>query len=382
MHPDRHPQALRHLHAFLGRAPSMRPVGRVAHAAAAARVPLLLLGETGTGKTLLARILHRMGPWSGAPFILVNAAAIPEALFESELFGHARGAFTGATGSRRGLIEAAQGGTFVLDEIGDLPASQQSKLLSVLEDGEIRRIGEERAVPVDIRLISASCIDLEGRCADGRFRPDLYHRIALLRCRLPPLRDRAEDLLPMAEEFRVSAVRRHGIANPGFSPGARHLLASHPWPGNIRELRHVVEAGVILSGPQAVDEGVLADLLGVPGHLASAPEPDPGPAGDRSPKVDSVTSGDLATPGFPAAWGDLAQPGESAARSDSTPPGGSPDPERDRVIAALRVRGGDLAAAARDLGMSRSKLRDRVIRWSLPLDRGSAPARGSTPARG
>jgi len=246
---------------LFGRSPSLLRVRAFLERASVVDAPVLIQGETGTGKTLLARHIHRDGPRSEAAFVAVNCAGIPDGLFESELFGHAKGAFTGAHRDRTGLVGAAAGGTLFLDEIGDLPRSHQAKLLSAVEDRTVRPVGSSESVPVDFRLISATCRSLAEERAAGRFRDDLFHRIALLKITLPPLRERADDILPLARRFLDAAVRRHALSARVFDHDARRVLVEHRWPGNVRQLSHVVEAAAILSPGPPVSGGLLGTLL-------------------------------------------------------------------------------------------------------------------------
>lgn len=246
---------------FLGRSPPLVRIRAFLERASAVDAPVLIQGETGTGKTLLARHIHQNGARSEGDFVAVNCAGIPDGLFESELFGHAKGAFTGAHRERTGLVGAADGGTLFLDEIGDLPRPQQAKLLSAIEDRTIRPVGAARSISVDFRLVSATCRSLSEEREAGRFRDDLFHRIALLTVTLPPLRERRDDILPLARRFLDGAVRRHGLESLVFAPEARGVLLEHPWPGNVRQLAHVVEAAAILCTGEVVPAGLLGSLL-------------------------------------------------------------------------------------------------------------------------
>src|SRR5688572_23007253 len=241
--------------AFLGRSEAVVRVLDLVERAAAFDVPLLLTGETGTGKSHLARLLHDLSPRRNGPFVPVNCAGVPEALFESELFGHSRGAFTGAVTSRVGLFEEAASGTLFLDEVGELPLTQQAKLLTVLEERRVRPVGTSRDRPVDARVVSATSRDLLADVEAGAFRPDLYHRIALLRCEIPPLRARTEDVVLLARHLLAELTRKYRRTDVVVSEEGWALLCAHPWPGNVRELAHVLEAALILTtgttlGPQ------------------------------------------------------------------------------------------------------------------------------------
>nr|MDQ3389560.1 sigma-54 dependent transcriptional regulator [Gemmatimonadota bacterium] len=213
-------------------------------AATGARV--LITGESGTGKELAAGDIHRLSNRASGPFIRVNCAAIPRDLVESELFGHERGAFTGATDRRRGRFELASGGTLFLDEIGDLSLEAQAKLLRALEAGEIERVGGTETIAVDVRVIAATNKDLRAQITAGRFREDLFFRLHVIPLHLPPLRDRREDIPPLVEHFLARQRARTGLFPPRLTEGAMEALARHPWPGNVRELANIVERLVIL----------------------------------------------------------------------------------------------------------------------------------------
>ena len=215
---------------------------RLAHSDAT----VLIVGETGTGKELIARQLHRESPRGHAPFVAVNCAALPEHLVESELFGHEKGSFTGAIGQKKGWFEAASGGTLFLDEVGDLPLATQVKILRVLQEREINRVGRRSAVAIDIRLLAATNVNLEDAVKAGRFREDLYYRLNVARLDLPPLRDRTGDILPLVEYFLKLYQSRLGIAPVTLSRPAADALLKYPWPGNIRELENMVHHALLV----------------------------------------------------------------------------------------------------------------------------------------
>ena len=235
-------------HLFLGRAPAVSAVRDLIEKVRDTDAPVFIWGESGTGKELAARIIHAPGRRRSGQFVAVNCGAIPENLLESELFGNARGSFTGAVRDKAGLVEEAHGGSFFLDEIGDLPLSLQAKLLRVLEERRIRRVGETRPRPVDVRFISATNKDLEREVGRGNFREDLYYRLKIITIELPPLRERKEDILLLLDTFLDEFSRSMGRARQHFSPQALELLLSYPWPGNVRELQNEVQRCLIVAG--------------------------------------------------------------------------------------------------------------------------------------
>src|SRR5499427_362460 len=224
------------------------------------RTRVLITGESGTGKELIARALHRASTLAEKPFVKVNCAAIPPELIESELFGHERGAFTGATGRKRGLFELADGGTIFLDEVGDMITSAQAKVLRVLQSGEFTRVGGEQALKVDVRVVAATNRDLQAAVASNAFREDLYFRLNVVPLRAPPLRERAEDVPLLSRSFVELACRENGMKVKPISDGALAMLAGYPWPGNVRELRNVIERLVILS-EESIDVGDLPEEI-------------------------------------------------------------------------------------------------------------------------
>ncbi len=252
------------------RSPVMKSLDRTLRLVAPKDVLVTLIGESGTGKEVLARRVHELSARSKAPFVPVNCAAIPEALFESELFGHERGAFTGATERALGKVDAAGGGTLFLDEIGELPLGMQAKLLRFLENRRFMRVGGTTKLQADVRLIFATLRPLEEEVRHGRFRADLFYRIQGITLRVPPLRERKADLLPLIAQFTRQLSAQHEAAPPRFSRPARAALLRHDWPGNVRELRNIVEQACLLRAGKQVR---LADLPPPLQPLAAEPEP-------------------------------------------------------------------------------------------------------------
>lgn len=233
-----------------GCSPSLRRIYRLARLVAPRQTTVLLTGETGTGKELVARAVHTLSPRRAQPFVVINCAAIPETLLEAELFGYNRGAFTGAFQSRAGRIQMAQGGTVLLDEVGDLPFSMQAKFLRFLQEGEVQRLGSGDPLRVDTRVIAATNASLLQLVKERRFRDDLYYRLAVFPIEIDPLRRRREDIVPLSEGFLDLFSREAQMAAKIFSPRARHALEEYSWPGNVRELRQIVERAFILAEEQ------------------------------------------------------------------------------------------------------------------------------------
>ena len=227
--------------------------------------PILIEGETGSGKGLLARMIHRAGPRPDGPFVDVNCAAIPDTLLEAEMFGFERGAFTDARRSKPGLFQAAHRGTIFLDEVGLLPEALQAKLLKVLEDRTVRRLGATRDEAVDVWIVTATNEDLRSAIRERRFREDLYHRLAVLTVTLPPLRERGDDVVALAEHFLARVCADYGVARRRLAPGAVAALRAYAWPGNVRELSNVIERAVL----QSSSDELTAEALGVAGDPAT-----------------------------------------------------------------------------------------------------------------
>ena len=298
-----------------------RAVAR-ARSAALRSIPVLIEGESGTGKELVARAIHQSSPRRDRPFVTMNCGAIAPNLLESELFGHEKGAFTGANARRIGYFEAAHGGTLFLDEIGELPLSAQVKLLRAVQEREITRVGATASVPIDVRLISATNRSLIDEVAQGRFREDLFYRLAVAVIQLPPLRDRGRDIGLLLDRL-LDQVNRESETEPGYvhktlSVGARNLLISHPWPGNVREMLNTLRRAAVWSAGDLIDTDDARDAL-----LPRSPK---GPAPNTSPAQDVRTGVDL--PGIIARI------------------------ERHYLEQALKVSGGNKTKAARLLGLA------------------------------
>ncbi|WP_153131078.1 sigma 54-interacting transcriptional regulator [Dechloromonas hortensis] len=231
---------------------------------AASDASVLIRGESGTGKEVLARAIHRASPRANGPFVAINCGAIPEQLLESELFGHVKGAFTGAGNTRIGLFQSANGGTLFLDEIGDMPLALQVKLLRVLQERMVRPVGATRAEPVDVRLLSATHRDLDAAMADGQFREDLYYRLDVVSLTLPRLEERREDIPPLAAHFVQQVAGKYGKPISGFAPDALEALATAAWPGNVRQLYNVVEQSCALTSTQLIPLSLVQRALRLP----------------------------------------------------------------------------------------------------------------------
>ncbi len=315
-------------HGIIGASPRWRGVLDVVARVAPSRATVLLRGESGTGKEVIARALHDASPRAERAFVPVSCAALPESLLESELFGHERGAFTGAHQAQKGRFEAADGGTLFLDEIGELPMSAQVMLLRAIQERQFERVGGRRTITVDVRLVAATNRDLEAAVRSGLFRLDLYHRLQVVELLLPPLRERREDVALLARHFLAELSAEHG-RELLLAPGALEALAAAPWPGNVRQLRNVLERLVVSHPNPRVGPADLAPILGA-GPAAPAREPAP------------------------------IEPAEPAAAGEG---------ERERVSAALVRAGHVQARAARLLGMSVRQLAYRVRKYGIQLER-------------
>jgi len=335
--------------AIVGASDAMRSIFQQLDRIIESDLPVLIQGESGTGKELIARAVHHNGARKDKPLVTENCAALPDSLLESELFGHVRGAFTGAYKTKKGLLEQADGGTLFLDEIGDMSAEMQKKLLRVLQEGEFRVVGSDRRVKVDIRLIAASHHDLEQLVRDGSFREDLYYRIAVLTVPLPALRQRREDIPLLAEHLLARAAREAGRPAPSLPHDVMAALVSHDWPGNVRELENEMRRLMVLT-----QEDVRLE------HLSTAVREGRSVEGAALGSAAAVQSGDIR---------------EAVA-----------DLEKRSIEAALAQAGGNKSKAAEALGISRFALQRKLEKYGLTKRRASqaesAPADGETPDRG
>jgi two-component system response regulator PilR (NtrC family) len=257
---------------MVARSGAMHRVFEVVEKVAAARTTVLITGESGVGKELVARAVHARSPRAQGPFVPVNCGAIPEGLIESELFGHAKGAFTGAQGAKQGLFQAAQDGTLFLDEIGELPVSLQVKLLRAIQERRIRAVGDTEDVDLDVRLVAATNRDLAAEVRAGKFREDLYYRLNVVQIRVPPLRERREDVLPLADHFLRRFAAEHARPVPRLSADAKRRLSEYWFPGNVRELENLIERAVALSNGDEVTVDALPAVLRGTGAHALSPE--------------------------------------------------------------------------------------------------------------
>jgi transcriptional regulator with GAF, ATPase, and Fis domain len=273
---------------IIGAEGGFRPVMERAGQVAPSDVPVLVLGETGSGKEVVARAIHARSRRAGGPFLRVNCGAIPSGLVDSELFGHERGSFTGASAQRKGWFERADGGTLFLDEIGELPKPAQVRLLRILQDGSFERVGGQRPLHVDVRIVAATHRDLRAMVADGLFREDLWYRIAVFPIEVPPLRERPEDIPALATHFALRAATRFGTPPRIPSREEVNLLVAYPWPGNVRELAAVVERAVILGDGRSLEVSTALGVGGQPAERSQiraaegGPVPSPPRQGERS----------------------------------------------------------------------------------------------------
>ncbi len=329
------PAASEQMPEIIGEAPAMQEVFRAIGRLSSSNITVLINGESGTGKELVAHALHRHSPRRDRPFIALNMAAIPRDLMESELFGHEKGAFTGAQTMRRGRFEQADGGTLFLDEIGDMPAELQTRLLRVLADGEFYRVGGHTPIKVDVRIIAATHQNLEQRVAEGRFREDLFHRLNVIRIHLPPLRERREDIPQLARYFLRKAARELRVEPKVLRPGVERYLASLPWPGNVRQLENTCRWLTVMASGKEV-------------HMEDLPPELRNGADNRGEQVDWESA--------LARWAQQQlDQGEQGVLAHATPRF-----ERILIQTALARTGGRRHDAARLLGWGRNTLTRKI----------------------
>ncbi len=344
---------------LLGRSAAMVRLREEIDTVAGSELTVLILGETGVGKELVAERLHARSPRRDRPLVQINCAALPETLADSELFGHKRGAFTGAVADRSGKFELADGGTLLLDEVGELPLPVQAKLLRVLQSGDVQRPGSDRVQKVDVRVIAATNRALREEVARGRFRADLYHRLSVYPLHVPPLRERGRDVLALAGGFLEENQHRLGARNLRLSPAASQALLAYDWPGNVRELEHLISRAALraLSSAAAGRGGRWIAIepehlgLGLVPSQASAPAPAPAPGAIAGSVIPAPDAGVGAASGMPLADTAAMQPVIAAG------PGlreATDRFQRQWIEDALRRHDGAMAAAARDAGMDRS----------------------------
>ena len=348
----------------------MKSLHKLVEQIADSKIGVLLLGETGVGKEVFARAVHRASRRSGGPFVELNCAALTETLLESELFGHEKGAFTHATSTKAGLIETADGGTLLLDEIGDMPLSTQVKLLRVIEDSQLRRVGALKARAIDVRFVAATNTDLDAQMERGAFRRDLFFRLNGVTIVIPPLRERLSELVPMATMFIRATWPRESGPPPGFDPDSLALMRSYSWPGNVRELKNMIERAVLLCGggpikPEHLPAEKMRSIL-MTGRSSAAPSHNSSRSGDPPPTVGAHNTRPGETP-----------PNEAMASVRSFRRGS--DEERKRIMDALDQAGGNQTLTARVLGISRRTLVNRLNEYEhvhRPRKDGSKKQRG------
>src|SRR5688572_5344537 len=256
------PRTNKNLPLLLGESTAIVSLRREIEAAARTDAKVLVLGETGSGKEVVARLIHDQSARASRPFVAVNCSGIPDTLLESELFGHTRGSFTGAYRDKVGLVRQAEGGTLFLDELGEMSLRMQAVLLRFTETGDVQPVGAQRpAGRADVRLISATNRDLQAQIATGAFRQDLYYRLNVMQIQIPPLRDRGDDILVLLEHYLASAAQAHGVPRPRLMPDAAQVLVAYPWPGNVRELRNVTERLVLKGNASVTADALPPDIL-------------------------------------------------------------------------------------------------------------------------
>jgi transcriptional regulator with GAF, ATPase, and Fis domain len=362
-----------HFAEIIGTGPAMAEVFRLMATVAGTPITVLIEGETGTGKELVARAIHRASARADAPFLAVNCAAMPESLLETELFGHRRGAFTGAVRDNAGLFRAATGGVVFLDEVGDMPLAMQAKLLRVLEEQEVVPVGESFPRKVDVRVLSATNRDLKIEVERGKFREDLYYRLAVFPLRLPPLRERPEDIPMLAARFLTAAAEHQRKRTGGFSGAALELLRQYSWPGNVRELRNEVERAFALAGDgEPITPPLLSARLRQAAVLAPA----------RAANVQISVGARLELPAAEArkdtAVAETLEPARRAANGSEPPAAATASEsapsslwearaafEADFIMRALREHRSNISRAARALGVSRAALQKKMKEYGL-----------------
>ncbi|MGJ3523449.1 sigma-54 interaction domain-containing protein [Nitratidesulfovibrio sp. D1] len=366
---------------MVGTSAVMQRVFRIIERAAESDAPVLVLGPSGTGKELAARAIHELGRRKNGAYVQLNCAALNEALLESELFGHVRGAFTGAIRDRQGRFEAAHGGDIFLDEIGDIPLPIQVKLLRVLETKRIERVGDNASREVDVRVIAATNRDLGRLVRAGRFREDLLFRINVIPIHLPPLAERREDIPLLAAHFLKGIRERDGRDVTGLTPEALRLLTAYSWPGNVRELRSALEYACVIA------EGGRLGVEHLPQHIAGAAwHPECAGPGMTAGHAGHGGTGDRHAGPHPALAGHEAQGQAARAEGGGMPPAGSlagvsagafmyggrparHERERAELVEALRAAGGNVSEAARLLGVHRGTVRNRMLRYGIDVHR-------------
>ncbi len=333
--------------------PRMRRVYGLASSAARGAISVIVLGETGVGKDVMAQEIHRMSPRAKAPFVAINCAAVSEGLLESELFGHEKGAFTGATEAKAGLLESAPGGTVFLDEIGDMPPKLQATLLRVIQTRQVQRVGSVKTRPIDVRFIAATHRDLEAEIGAGRFRQDLYYRLNGITLTIPPLRERRSEILPLVRSFLAQFAREMGDKPaPEVSPEAARLLEAYSWRGNVREVRNVVERALLLcEGSEILPEHLPIESMAA-NAISFANVPAPG----MTPPPPTPAAFPAAAP-VPA---DFARP---------TAPMSAAEDEKERILRVLAECAGSQTRAAKVLGIARSTLIARLDEYGVPRPR-------------
>jgi two-component system, NtrC family, response regulator AtoC len=355
--------------------PAMQRLYRLVERIAAGTISVLILGETGAGKEVLAQMVHRMSPRAAKPFLTLNCAALSESLLESELFGHERGAFTGAVSAKPGLLETAEGGTVFLDELGELPPSTQVKLLRVIETRQVLRVGSLKPKPIDVRFISATNRDLEAEVARGGFRQDLFFRLNGISLLIPPLRERTSEIEAMARSFLAQAVKQVGRGTaPHLSDSALDLLRRYSWPGNIRELRNVIERAVLLcAGREILPEHLPVEKMratfaapsNTTGPVSALDFPLPPPSHPpAAPPPARVTAPHRALAGVDPAPGPNGEAPQRKSIRDELEA-----LERKRILDALAECAGNQTKAAKMLGMSRRTLLNRLDSYAIARPR-------------